>query len=70
MNEPLTIVIAGDIAEWLEQEANHNTRTPAQHVTHILQKRKEALERDKQRREERMERRKALGFASRGRAAA
>lgn len=69
MNPPettLTVTITGEVAEWLEQQAASNMRTPSQHVMHVLALRKQTSERNKQATAERKARREALfGKASR-----
>lgn len=65
----LNIALAGDIADWLQQEATRNTRTPSQHAAHLLMGIKTAAERRKQTADERKEKRKGLGFYSKDKAA-
>lgn len=63
MNQPettLTVTLTGKVAEWLEQEADSNTRTPSQQVAYILTMRKRNQEQSKRASEERKAKRKAL----------
>lgn len=63
MNQPetaLTVTLTGEVAEWLGQEADSNTRTPSQQVAYILTMRKRHQEQSKQAREERKAKHKAL----------
>ena len=63
MNQPesrLTITLTGAIADWLQQEADHNTRTPSQQVEHLLTQRKQHNERRQQATKERRAKHLAL----------
>lgn len=69
MSQPenaITVTIPGELADWLQQEADRSTRTPSQFVIHVLTNRKQTGERHKQATAERKARREALfGNASR-----
>ncbi len=56
----LTVTLTGAIAEWLQQEADHNTRTPSQQVEHLLTQRKQHNERRQQATKERRAKHLAL----------
>ena len=56
----LTVTLTGAIAEWLQQEADHNTRTPSQQVEHWLTQRKQGNERRQQATKERRAKHLAL----------
>ena len=58
----LTITLAGDLAAWLEDQADRNTRTPTQQATYFLQGIKHRKEEGKRACEERKAKREALGF--------
>lgn len=60
----LTMTISGDLADWLEQEADRNTRTPSQQLEFILKGIKHRAQLRKQASEERKAKREALFGAS------
>ena len=60
----LTVTLTGAIADWLQDEADRNTRTASQHVMHILAQRKAGQERLKQAAIKRKARRETLFGAS------
>jgi hypothetical protein len=64
MNQPETtmITLTGELADWLAVEAERNTRTPSQHVMHLLGALKTNQECRKQATEERKAKRAALGL--------
>lgn len=66
MNQPeqtiLTITLTGGLAEWLEEEADRNTRTPSQQAAYLLGNIRAGQERRKQATVERKARRVALGL--------
>lgn len=56
-----TITLTGDLADWLEQEADRNTRTPTQQAAHLLGNFMASANRRKQATIERKARREAEG---------
>ena len=73
MNQPeqsiLTITLSGELAEWLEQEADTKIRTPSQQAAYLLGNFMAAANRRKQETLERTAKRKALGLGNSRKAA-
>ncbi|HPE62420.1 MAG: hypothetical protein KDI15_13710 [Thiothrix sp.] len=53
MTQTPAITLTGDLAEWLIERAERNTRTPEQELTHILMPFRQRAERARERRKQR-----------------
>ncbi|UJS26051.1 hypothetical protein [Thiothrix winogradskyi] len=62
---PQRFTLTGELADWLEDQADRNTRTPSQQATYFLQGIKHRKEEGKRANEERKAKREALGFPTR-----
>lgn len=69
-SQTTTIILTGDVAEWLVAESARVLRTPENHAEYLLRGLRGASERRKQASVERKAKRAALGFPVSGRGVA